>query len=191
ASVNGVVYKRNRIKAKYAPQYSSIANSKAIQLGACNDRFPWPALPLKLAEQHHAGRAIEASAYTTNSYNMCYIVTVHDGYRVLVRFPALSRSRFRYEKTSDKLLVMGFLTRNTQIPMPTVLGTGFWAGGPYIITTVIEGSVFSRCLGDLAVQSPSLNPQVSDRDLTRAYRGMAQIMLEISKPAFKYIRALH
>lgn len=56
--------------------------------------------------------------------------------------------------------------------------------------TVVEGTVLSTLLGNPLVQYPSLNPNVFDHDLERAYRGMAQVMLELSKPVFKYIGAL-
>lgn len=149
-----------------------------------------PALALSLAQQHHTGVATEASKFTTGSYNMCCTVTFENGDQVLVRFPALGRSRFRFEKTSDELLNMSFLARFTQIPLPTVLGTGFWAGGPYIITSVIKGTVLSQYIGDPLAQSPSLNPDISGYDLERAYQGMARVILELSKPVFKYIGAL-
>lgn len=150
-----------------------------------------PALPLRVAGRHRPGKsAIATSEFTTGSYNICCIVTFEDGFRALVRFPVMGRSRFRCEKTNDELLVMQFLARRTQIPLPKVLGSGKWGCGPYIVTTVIEGTLLSRCLGDPTIQSPSLNPNVSDSDLERAYHGMAQIMLELSKPTFPTIGAL-
>lgn len=149
-----------------------------------------PALPLKLASQHRRGNATEASNFTTGSYNMCCTVTFEDGYRVLVRFPILGRSRFRTEKTNDELLVMAFLDQHLRISIPKVLGAGQWGCGPYIVMTVIEGTPLSKCLRDPAVLSPSLNPIVSDSNLERAYNGMAQAMLELSKPTFPSIGAL-
>lgn len=85
---------------------------------------------------------------------------------------------------------MSFLARWTNIPFPTVLGAGKWGCGPYIVTTVIEGTLLSKCLGDPATESPSLNPSVSDSDLGLAYHGMARVMLELSKPTFPAIGAL-
>ncbi|PGH29464.1 hypothetical protein GX50_07778 [[Emmonsia] crescens] len=88
--------------------------------------------------------------------------------------------RFRYEKTNDELLIMGFVARFTRVPIPLVIGAGKWECGP--VTTIIEGTLLSKCLGDPAIQSPSLNPNVSNSELEQAYRGMAQVMLELSKP---------
>ncbi|KAG5292185.1 phosphotransferase enzyme family protein [Histoplasma ohiense] len=150
-----------------------------------------PALPLKLATQHRPGfQATRASDFTTGSFNMCCTVSFDDGFHVIVRFPILGRSRFRCEKTSDELLVMSFIARHTSIPIPTVLGTGKWGCGPYIVTTVIEGTLLSRCLRDSSVLAPGLNPDVSKSDLEIAFSGMAQIVLELSKPVFKYIGGL-
>ncbi|OJD10098.1 hypothetical protein AJ78_08752 [Emergomyces pasteurianus Ep9510] len=110
------------------------------------------------------------------------------GFNALVRFPILGRSRFRCEKTSDETSVMAFIARFTSIPVPTVLGAGKWSGGPYIITTVIEGTLLSKRLRDPSVLAPSLD--VSESDLKIAYSGMAHIVLELSKPVFKYIGGL-
>jgi hypothetical protein len=135
-----------------------------------------PALPLRLGAQHRPGfRATGASDFTTGSFNMCCTVTFEDGFHALVRFPILGRSRFRCEKTGGELLVMAFLARHTCIPVPTVLGTSKWGCGPYIVTTVIEGTLLSKCLRDPSLLAPSLNPDVSDSDLENAYTGMAKL----------------
>jgi hypothetical protein len=150
-----------------------------------------PALPLRLAAQHRpVFQATRASDFTTGSFNMCCTVAFGDGFHALVRFPILGRSRFRCEKTGDELLVMAFLARQTSIPVPTVLGTGKWSCGPYIVTTAIEGTWLSTCLRDPSMLVPSLNPDVSEPELGNAYSGMAKIVLELSKPVFNYIGGL-
>ncbi|KAG8407064.1 hypothetical protein J3459_016360 [Metarhizium acridum] len=150
-----------------------------------------PALPLRLAGRHRPeSPAVTVSEFTTGSYNICCTVTFEDGFQALVRFPILGRSRFRIEKTNDELLVMGYLARFTPIPIPKLLGTGRWGCGPYIVTTLVEGTLLSHCLRDPTMQTPGLDPRTTDSDLERAYRGMAQIMLELSKPTFPAIGAL-
>ncbi|EFW21358.1 hypothetical protein D8B26_001568 [Coccidioides posadasii str. Silveira] len=63
-----------------------------------------PALPLKLAGRHCSdSRPVEASGFITGAYNICSIVTFEDGFRVVVRFPILGRSRFRTEKSRDEV----------------------------------------------------------------------------------------
>ncbi|KAF2457689.1 hypothetical protein BDY21DRAFT_415169 [Lineolata rhizophorae] len=97
-----------------------------------------------LAGQHYPGiRVTEASSLITGSCNVCYTVTFEDGFR-----------------TRDELLVMGFLA----------LGAGQWGCGPYIATTVVEGTLLSKSFG---------NPGV--------HYGVAQVMLELSKPTFRSI----
>ncbi|PGG95545.1 hypothetical protein AJ80_09941 [Polytolypa hystricis UAMH7299] len=141
-----------------------------------------PALPLKLAGQHRPGhRAIEASDFTNGAYNICSIVTFEDGFRAVVRFPILSRSRFRTEKSRNEISVMIFLAQHTTVPIAEVLGAGRWDCGPYIVTTYIDGTVLSKQLKGLPTTSP---------DWERAHRSMAQVMLELSKPTFPSIGAL-
>ncbi|RAL01210.1 phosphotransferase family protein [Aspergillus ibericus CBS 121593] len=151
-----------------------------------------PALPSRLASQHRGGTApvTDVSEFTTGACNICCIVTFADGFRVLVRFPILGRSRFRTEKTRHEIAVMRFLSRQTTLPVPRVLGAGRWGCGPYLVMTVVEGTLLSQRLRDPAVDAPRRNPQVSDADLERAYRAMAQIVLELSKPTFSSIGAL-
>ncbi|OAX78785.1 hypothetical protein ACJ72_06905 [Emergomyces africanus] len=141
-----------------------------------------PAVPLTLAGQHRPGhQAIEASSFTTGAFNICCTVTFEDEFRVVVRFPILGRSRFRTEKTRDEVSVMDFLSRQTQVPVPIVLGAGRWGCGPYVVTTFIEGTLLSKQLRD---------PFIDLSALEIAYRGMADIMLELSKPTFPSIGAL-
>ncbi|OJD16132.1 hypothetical protein ACJ73_08911 [Blastomyces percursus] len=150
-----------------------------------------PALPLELASKLRRDfRATRASDFTTGAFNMCCTVSFEDGFNALVRFPILGRSRFRCEKTSDETSVMAFIARFTSIPVSAVLGVGKWSGGPYIIITVIEGTLLSKRLRDPSALAPSLNPDVSESDLKIAYSGMAHIVLELSKPIFKYIGGL-
>ncbi|KAI0117973.1 phosphotransferase enzyme family protein [Nemania sp. FL0031] len=150
-----------------------------------------PALLVKIAGRYRPNACVtEVSHFTTSSCNICCIVTLDNGERLLVRFPILGRSRFRTEKTKDELLVMRFLTQHTQVPVPSIVGDHHWAGGPYIVMSVIEGILMSKCLGDRTVQSPNSDPTVSNSNLERAYHGMAQVMIELSKPTFSSIGAL-
>ncbi|KAK2750598.1 hypothetical protein FQN57_002669 [Myotisia sp. PD_48] len=137
-----------------------------------------PALPLKLAGGcYPKARPVHASDFTTGAYNICSIVTFEDDFRAVVRFPILGRSRFRTEKTRDEVSIMKYLARKTQLPAPVVLGAGRWGCGPYIVTTFIEGSLLSKCLGDPLA--------ITHSDLEKAYYGMANVILELSKPLFQ------
>ncbi|PTU18713.1 hypothetical protein P175DRAFT_0495080 [Aspergillus ochraceoroseus IBT 24754] len=147
-----------------------------------------PALPLRLANQHRRGKAqaIAVSGFSTGAYNICCTVTFDDGFRALVRFPILGRSRFRTEKTRNEISVMRYLSQQTNIPVPIVLGAGRWGCGPYIVMTFIEGTLLSQRVES----SLGLDPTISGPGIENAFHAMAQIMLELSKPTFPCIGAL-
>lgn len=85
---------------------------------------------------------------------------------------------------------MNYLAQNTSIPVPKVLGTGECRAGPYIVMT-FEGNLLSGYLRDpLKSGRAVLSPNISDIYLKRAYRKMAQIVLELSKLVFPCIGAL-
>lgn len=150
-----------------------------------------PALPLRLAQKHRPeAEAREASSPVTGSFNICTMVTFEDGFKAIVRFPILGRSRFRVEKTNDELLVMQYLTPRTNIPIPKILGAGAWDCGTYIVSTFVEGTLLSKCLPHPAGQSSGLSPDVSSSELSRAYRAMADIMLELHRLPFPRIGAI-
>ncbi|KAJ5291429.1 phosphotransferase enzyme family protein [Penicillium angulare] len=147
-----------------------------------------PALPLKLASQHRHGeaRATDVTEFTTGAYNICCTVTFEDGFRAVVRFPILGRSRFRTEKTRNEISVMRFLCQKTSIPVPLVLGAGRWGCGPYIVMSFIEGSLLSKRLES----SLSLDATMSGPVIESTLRGMAHIVLELSKPIFTRVGTL-
>ncbi|KEY72772.1 hypothetical protein S7711_02555 [Stachybotrys chartarum IBT 7711] len=150
-----------------------------------------PGLFLKLAGKHRPNnQPIEASDLITGAFNICSIVTFDDGFKAIVRLPIMGRSRFRVEKTNDELLTMGYITPRTTIPVPTLLGTGFWECGPYVVMAFVEGVLLSQCLRDPTIQSPSLRPDATDTDLARAYEAMAGIILELYKLSFPRIGAI-
>lgn len=91
-----------------------------------------PALPSRLAAQHRRGIAWVADVlgFTTGAYNICCIFTFENGFRALVRFPFLGRSRFRTEKSRNEALAMKLLSQNTALPVPRIPGMGRWGCGP-------------------------------------------------------------
>ncbi|KAL1962373.1 hypothetical protein VTN77DRAFT_9786 [Rasamsonia byssochlamydoides] len=90
----------------------------------------------------------------------------------------------------DEVAIMKYLAQNTSIPVPKVLGSGKCAVGPYIVMTIIEGNLLSGYLRNPLKETITLNPKIPESVLKRAYYGMAEIMLELSKPEFPYIGAL-
>ncbi|BDD54665.1 hypothetical protein MPDQ_004308 [Monascus purpureus] len=85
---------------------------------------------------------------------------------------------------------MDYLAQHTTIPVPRVLGHGKCAIGPYIVMTFVEGNPLSEYLRDPKQEMTCLNPQIPMSLLKKAYSGMAEIMLELSKLTFPYIGAL-
>ncbi|KAJ9271236.1 hypothetical protein DTO212C5_2586 [Paecilomyces variotii] len=144
----------------------------------------------KLAAKHRQGTPVSASQPFNGAFNVCYRVTYEDGYRVIVRFAALGRVTFRNEKVEDEVSIMDYLAQHTTIPVPRVLGHGKCAVGPYIVMTLVEENPLSDYLRDPKQDMISLNPQIPLSLLKRAYSGIAEIMLELSKPAFPYIGAI-
>ncbi|PYI06350.1 hypothetical protein BO78DRAFT_461292 [Aspergillus sclerotiicarbonarius CBS 121057] len=94
------------------------------------------------------------------------------------------------EKVEDEVAIMEYIAQHTSIPVPKVLGTGQCPVGPYIVMTYIEGKPMSRYLTDPSKETSSLRPDISLPTLKRTYFGMANIILELSKPAFPFIGAL-
>lgn len=144
----------------------------------------------KLASQHCSGSPVTASRLRNDASNVCYRVTFEDGKRVVVRFTALGRVVARNEKVEDEVAVMRFLAERTSIPVPEVLGHGKCAVGPYIVMSYIEGSLLSGFLRDSSQETVTLNPNIPESALKKAYYVMADILLELSKPGFPFIGAL-
>ena len=86
---------------------------------------------------------------------------------------------------------MKSLGQHTSIAVPNFLGAGTCWAGPYIVMSFVEGESLATLLKDpLQNGRPVLNPRISDRALRRAYREMAELYLQLSKPEFQRIGAL-
>ncbi|KAJ0415132.1 phosphotransferase enzyme family protein [Aspergillus carlsbadensis] len=145
-----------------------------------------PSLVLQLASQHRPGHAAStASELTTGTLNMSCFVTFEDGISVVVRFPILDRSQFRAERADNEISVMSYLARATIVPVPHVLGAGFWGCGPYIVTQYIPARRLSSHINS------SLAVDALTRELRRGYHCMARLTLELSKQTFPCIGALN
>ncbi|WEW60256.1 hypothetical protein PRK78_005741 [Emydomyces testavorans] len=155
-------------------------------------KFKNEQLAAKLACQHYHGEPIDAVHHSQGSFNRCYRVKFRDGTDVLVRFPALGRSMFRREKLQDEIAVMEYLSRNTSIPIPQVLGHGTSAVGPYVVLEFVEGKSLSdylRASHDPMMPS-TLNPNIDIAILRQAYLTMAEILLQLSRCRFPAIGGL-
>ncbi|EFE43333.1 hypothetical protein TRV_01892 [Trichophyton verrucosum HKI 0517] len=143
----------------------------------------------KLASHHVRREATSAEEYLAGSFNRCYRVKFKDGPDVLVRFPALGRSMFRREKIVDEITVMEYVEGYTSIPVPRALGYGATEVGPYMILEFVEGKLLSGYLKaseDPKVPS-TLKLDLDPAILRRAYRTMAEIVLQLSTCRFPEI----
>lgn len=154
--------------------------------------YSHPCLAMRLAAKHRPGhKPREASGLVTRWFSICSTVTFDDGFRAVVRFPMMGRSQSRIDQTANELLVMGYLAPRIQSPLPEILGAGRRRHGPYFVTALVDGVPLSSCLRDPSSQTPGLRPDVSDdADLGRAYRVMANILLDVYKLQFPLIGAL-
>ncbi|KAK2764537.1 hypothetical protein FQN54_009232 [Arachnomyces sp. PD_36] len=156
------------------------------------DKHKTDELAARLAFQHLGREPVDAMHHSQGSFNRCYRVKFREGPDVLVRFPALGRSMFRREKLEDEVAVMEYITHNTSIPIPGVLGSGSSVVGPYMILEFVEGKLLSEYLR--ASQDPmvpsTLNLDINITTLRRAYHSMAEILLELYRCQFPAIGGL-
>lgn len=144
----------------------------------------------KLASRHCHGTPMTALRLPNGAFNICYRVTFENGHRVLVRFTALGRVIARNEKVEDEVAIMGYVAQHTTIPVPNVLGYGKCVVGPYIVMSFIEGNPLSGYLRDSSQEIVTLSSDIPMSVLKRAYFGMAEVLLELSKPTFPSIGAI-
>ncbi|MCJ1256921.1 hypothetical protein MMC24_004746 [Lignoscripta atroalba] len=148
-------------------------------------------LAMALAKEHRGGKTLAACLWKNGAFNVCYRVKYEDGFHAIVRFAALGRALFRKEKVDNEVTVLRYLHQRTQIPVPQVLGAGTCWAGAYIVMHFIEGELLANVLKDPLKEGRSvLNPRISDSALKSAYRRMAYLVLELSKPGFPRIGAL-
>ena len=108
----------------------------------------------------------------------------------MVRFVGLGRVVARNEKVEDEVAIMQYVAQHTTIPVPKVLGSGKCVVGPYIVMSYIEGNPLSGYLRDPSQQTVTLSSGISMPILRRAYFGMAEVLLKLSKPKFPFIGAI-
>lgn len=144
----------------------------------------------KVASRHCPGTPVKAALAANGAFNICYRVTYDNGYRVLVRFTCLGRVVARNEKVEDEVAIMQYVAQHTTVPVPRVWGFGKCAVGPYIVMDFVEGRQLSGYLRDPTQEIVTLRSNIHMSVLRRAYFGMAEILLELSKPEFPFIGAV-
>ncbi|ATY66910.1 kinase-like domain [Cordyceps militaris] len=143
-----------------------------------------------LAVHHCRQTAPTGKLLGNGAFNVCYLINLENGDRVVVRFTAVGRVVARREKVEDEVVVMRYLAAHSPIRVPKVFGHGTSEYGPYVVMEYIAGNLMSDYLRDPAQDQISLRPGLHPRVLQRAYVGMADILLELSKLEFPLIGAL-
>jgi serine/threonine protein kinase len=123
---------------------------------------------------------------------ICYLISADmpQSNCVLICFTALGRVIARNEKVEDEVAIMKYVAQHIIIPVPEILGFGKCVVGLYIVMTFIEGNALSEYLRDPSQETLILCLSISLSVLRRAYFGMAEVLLELLKPEFLFIRAI-
>ena len=135
---------------------------------------------------NEVGIKAEPEYLSLGSFNCCYSVkALHSIYR----FPILSKSAFRYEKTNDECMIMTYISRNTSILIPKLIAAKSCDLGPYLIMSFVDGSCLSDHLRASSAENAPLvlNPSIDITFLATAYRNMAKVLIELSGCRFTHI----
>lgn len=99
-----------------------------------------------------------------------------DGEDWLIRFPAAGKSMFLDEKVRNEVAIMKYISKNTIIPVPKIIGYGMadenpTGLGPFIIMTWVEGKKMSELLRqkDTTGKSEGLDPGLDEYTLKTLY----------------------
>ncbi|KAL1864619.1 hypothetical protein Daus18300_007636 [Diaporthe australafricana] len=142
------------------------------------------------ARRYRPGFSLPKIIHTAirGSYNVNWRLEFEDGLSTIIHVPIPHTVAFPDEKIRAEVATMRLIRNNTTIPVPEVYGWGTSAGnptgyGPFIVMEYIE---HTRSLQDVirdridSVGSTGLKKGVPDKKLLKAYRQMANIMLQLS-----------
>lgn len=170
----------NNRSAELADEWLSFAFSRGNQVKLVEFVYrhrPGSSMPKQL---HEAVRG---------SYNVNWRLEFEDGFSTMIHVPIPHAVAFPDEKIRAEVAAMRLIRQNTTIPVPEVYGwcmsannpTGY---GPLIVMEYIE---HTKCLEhvirdqlDVAGSNSSPRKDLPDSTLLKAYRQMANIMLQLS-----------
>lgn len=150
---------------------------------------------LEIAQRHVGRPAKCVKALQMGGYNVLYRIEFEDGGQdVMFRAPVPHLAQFPDEKTLHEVATMKLLQKQTQMPVPLLLGHGYDCKiGSYLIMPYINHS------GDMAdvlrvPADPSVVPvlrdDISEDSLRRLYTSMAMQLIYFSRPSFTRIGSL-
>lgn len=141
----------------------------------------------ELAAEH--GLKATTSYRSQGAFNLCYQVKIKERLSLIFRFPMLGRVAFPKEKVIDEVMVMKYVAKHTSIPIPRLIRVSDSSWGPCTVMECVEGELLSSSLK--AAREPEelevLDPNINTQTLKKAYRGMAKILIELSKCQFTHI----
>lgn len=120
------------------------------------------------------------------SYNMNWRLEFDDGFSALIHIPTPHRVAFPDEKIRAEVAAMRLIREHTTIPVPEVYHWGTSSEnptgyGPFIIMEYIEHHrLLEHVISDEGDPNNGLRRDLSDETLLKAYRQMANIMLQLS-----------
>lgn len=87
---------------------------------------------------------------------------------------------------------MTYISRHTSIPIPKLIMAESCDLGPYLVLSFEEGTLLSEFLkGSSEPTAPMvLHPDIDTAILSKAYRNMAKVLIELSKCKFSHIGAV-
>lgn len=110
----------------------------------------------------------------------------------IFRLLILGKVTFRKKKVIDEVLVMKYIAKHTSVPTPRMIQVSDSPWGPCIFMNHIEGRLLSESL-----KAPKrleklkvLDPNIDIQTLTKAYRVMSKVSIELSKCEFTNIGGL-
>ncbi|KZF21506.1 kinase-like protein [Xylona heveae TC161] len=125
------------------------------------------------------------------AFNACLVCHFENNEELdtVIRFPQPGRVRFPEEKVRKEVAVLRFIEQYASIPVPRVLGTGKCKLGPYIIMPFVPGINLSDVL-QMSEAEFVLKDDIEEIVLKRAYRVMADVMVELRRFAFDRIASI-
>ncbi|KAJ5707838.1 hypothetical protein N7488_007639 [Penicillium malachiteum] len=126
-----------------------------------------------LLKHQDAHDAVQFKVLQTGAFNTALQMEFYQSRSAISRFPLPGASMFPEEKLQNEVATVRFIGDQSTIPVPMIL---HW-GGKKRAQRPLDERV-------------SLNPEISEPDLETLYRGMANVILSMSKLSKPKIRSL-
>lgn len=141
-----------------------------------------------LACQHLPGHGLPKILHVplAGSYNINWQLEFDDGFSTMIHIPIPQRVAFPDEKIRAEVATMRLIRENTTIPVPEIYHWGTSSEnpsgyGPFIIMEYIEHSrSLEQVIRNPADRNNGLRKELPEKTLLKAYRQMADILLQLS-----------